>query len=91
MCLSLLLTTIFEWKMLKSSIFSPRGGLETQGLFKREEGSFNLVKIMVAVHKELECAKVQKPGHMKLEFINPNFKNKSSLSACEYTIPDQST
>ena len=46
--------------MLKSSIISPRGGLETQGLFKREEGSFNLVKIMVAVHKKLECAKA--PG-----------------------------
>ena len=77
--------------MLKSLIISPRSGLETEGLFEREEGSFNLVKIMVAVHKELECAKVQKPRHMKLEFINPKIKNKSNLVACEYTIPDQPT
>ena len=48
--------------MLKSLIISPRGGLETEGLFEREEGSFNLVKIMVAVHKELECAKCKSPG-----------------------------
>ena len=27
--------------MLKSLIISPRGGLETEGLFEREEGSFN--------------------------------------------------
>ena len=58
----LLLITIFEWKMLKSLIISPRSGLETEGLFEREEGSFNLVKIMVAVHKELECAKCKSPG-----------------------------
>lgn len=77
--------------MLKCLIISQRGGLETEGLFEREEGSINLVKIMVAVHKELECAKVQKPRHMKLEFMNPKIKNKSNLLACEYTIPDQPT
>ena len=76
--------------MLKCSNISPRGGLETRGLFKREEGSFNLVKIMVAVNKELEC-EVQKPRHIRLEFMNLKIKNKSNFPACEYTIPDQST
>ena len=76
--------------MLKSSIISLRGGLETGGLFEREGGSFNLVKITVALRKELEC-EVQKPRHIRLEFTNPKIKNKSNLPVCEYTIPDQFT
>ena len=62
--------------MLKSLIISPRGGLETEGLFEREEGSLNLVKIMVAVHKELECAKVQKPKRRVTLKYSLSFKNK---------------